>query len=861
MDTAGSVAIPDRPTLEQQSGERAGMSLRAKFLLGIGIILLWFCSLSALLVYLQEKYLLEDTAHAKSQIVLATVEATQGYVKDVLRPRMYEILGRDAFVIEAMSTSFIGRAVMERFNTTMPEYQYRRVAVNARNPASEANSMDVQLLDHFALHSEADSWQGIVKTSGESFFMRYRPIYFDDSCMHCHGDPADAPALLLDRYGREKGFHRKAGDLAGVSSVGIPVDVALAQIKEKALSVFIAGFIFATVLFLTISFFFNRVVVHDLRGLLEIFRETLRGGEEFKSLDDVDSSKDEIGALGAVARSMASRLRDTHRQLEENAQSLERKVDDRTRALRESESLLHDKVLARNRELQTLNALAELTTQATGLTDVLTKALQQTLKLIPAEGAGLYTIVHGAAGSRLELQCRENAPHLARQVPFDADLCRFAIAEMTPDLPSSLCEAACGHVSLFTAGESSSCLTIPLCCRGKVLGVITFSGTDFDEITPEQHELLFSIGRQIGIAIESLQSMGEIRQSKDLLQSVFDGITDVVVLLDKDFRVKMVNGAYLKRHALSTPASVLGRSWRELHPDETSEGPAGGMESALSSKSPVTEEIKSAAGEIFQIYYYPILDESGEVESIVRYSRDITDQKQVEHQIQKTEKLASLGQLAAGVAHEINNPLGVILCYSDLLKRQIADSAQGMNDLGIIEKHALSCKRIVSDLLKFARSQTTATAPASLNRSIEEVVQLIEGQFRKQQVEIRLDLDPAIPLAGIDADKMKQVYLNLLVNARQAIDGKGSIEIRTRFLADSGCAEITVRDSGRGIPREIIGKVFDPFFSTKSSGEGTGLGLSVSYGIIRDHHGEIRVESEPGKWTRFTILLPLNGAE
>ena len=861
-DTIESAAIKHRfPPEGGQRGNGAGLSLRTKFLLGIGIILLWFCSLCALLVYLQEKFLLEDTAHAKSQIVLAAVEATQGYVRDILRPRMYEILGHDSFVIEAMSTSFIGRAVMERFNTTMPEYQYRRVAVNARNPASEANAMDRRLIERFRLHPEEDSWQGIVKADGESFFMRYRPVYFDDTCLHCHGEPAAAPAMLLDRYGAERGFHHKAGDLAGVSSVGIPVDVALAQIKEKALSVFIAGFLFASVIFLTISFFFNRVVVHDLRGLLEIFRETLRGDEEFQSLDVVDSSRDEIGALRTVARSMAVRLRDTHRQLEENALDLERKVDERTRALRESESLLHDKVLARNRELQTLNALAELTTQATGLQEVLTRALRQTLKLIPAEGAGLYLIVPGADGTRLELQCRESAPQLAPSVAFEPDLCRSVIAEMTPDLPSSLCEAACGHVSLFAEGDSPGYLTIPLCCRGKVLGVMTFSGRDFEEITPEQHELLFSIGRQIGIAVESLQSMAEIRQSKDLLQSVFDGITDVVVLLDRESRVKMVNRAYVRRHGLPEPASVLGRPWRHLHPDETAERIAGGMARAFASRTPLTEETRGPSGEILEVYYYPILGDTGEVESIVRYARDITQQKQVEDQIQKTEKLASLGQLAAGVAHEINNPLGVILCYTDLLKRQMGDLPQGMRDLGTIEKHALTCKRIVSDLLKFARSQATRKAPASINQSIAEVVDMIEGQFRKQQVEIRLDLDPDIPVAEMDADKMKQVYLNLLMNARQAMDARGLIQVRTRFLPDSDCAEIVVHDNGRGIPREILGKVFDPFFSTKSSTEGTGLGLSVSYGIIRDHHGEIRVESEPGKWTRFTILLPLNAKE
>lgn len=852
-----NAAVDPGASPEEEKGRMGSMNLRTKFLLGIGVILLWFCSLCAFLVYLQERFILEDTAHAKSQIVLAAVEATQNYVRDILRPKMYELLGHEAFVLEAMSTSYVGRMVMDQFNATMPEYQYRRVAVNARNPSSEANPMDVGLISFFQDNPEQESWQGIVKIEGESYFMRYHPIHFIDSCMHCHGVPEQAPAALLAKYGSERGFHHSSGDLAGVSSVGIPVDIALAQVKDKALSVFIAGFLFASVLFLTISFFFNRIVVHDLRGVLAIFRGVLREEESSRSFEE-KASKDEIGALTTVAKAMADHLRDTHRQLEENAQNLEKTVAERTSALRESQRQLHDKIIDRNHELQTLNTLAELTTQAISLKDILPKALRQTLKLIPAAGAGLYLIRE--APSQLVLQCHENAENLVPVAPFDTSGCRIIPAEVAPDLPSSLREAACGHVSLFTGEASPNCLTIPLCCRGKVLGVITFLGVDFVDVTPELHELLFSIGRQIGIAVESLQSVEQLRMSKDLLQSVFDGITDVVVLLDKDFRVKMVNKAYLKGRNQPI-GEILDRSWNELHPDGGNRTSDGGMSKALASKTPITEEAQSVSGEIFQTYYYPVMDETGEVESIVRYSKDITDQKRVENQIQKTEKLASLGQLAAGVAHEINNPLGVILCYTDLLKRQMKELPQELSDVATIEKHALNCQRIVSDLLKFAKSQTTSMQQASLNRSIEEVVQMVEGQFRKQQVEIRLDLAQDLPLMKIDVDKMKQVYLNLLVNARQAITGKGAIQIATRLMKDAGHVEISVLDSGRGIPPEIIRKVFDPFFTTKGAGEGTGLGLSVSYGIIRDHHGEIRVESETGKGTLFTILLPVNDAE
>ena len=271
----------------------------------------------------------------------------------------------------------------------------------------------------------------------------------------------------------------------------------------------------------------------------------------------------------------------------------------------------------------------------------------------------------------------------------------------------------------------------------------------------------------------------------------------------------------------------------------------------------MTEEVQSGNGEIFRVHYYPIVDERGEVVSIVRNAKDITVEKRVEQRIQHAERLASLGQLAGGLAHEINNPLGVILCYVDLLKSQLADFPQGFKDVAIIEKHAVNCQRIVADLLEFARGQETARQPTALNATIEEVVRMVEPQFRRQHCAIELDLAPGLPLVNIDANKMKQVYLNLLMNSRQAINGRGAIRIKTRYLKESGKVRLIFRDNGSGIPPGIIDRIFDPFFSTKKTGEGTGLGLSVSYGIIKEHGGDIQVESEPGQWTRFTIELPV----
>jgi signal transduction histidine kinase len=204
----------------------------------------------------------------------------------------------------------------------------------------------------------------------------------------------------------------------------------------------------------------------------------------------------------------------------------------------------------------------------------------------------------------------------------------------------------------------------------------------------------------------------------------------------------------------------------------------------------------------------------------------------------------------------------VILCYADLLRSQLADFPQGLKDVGTIEKHAKNCQRIVADLLKFARVQETEPHLAQLNPTIEEVVRMVDPQFRRQHCRIDLDLDPHLPQLRLDVDKIKQVFLNLLMNARQARkDREGLIRISTRYRPEARRAQIVFWDNGTGIPPEIMGRIFDPFFTTKETGEGTGLGLSVSYGIIKDHGGDIQVESEPGQWTRFTIILPVEAQE
>ncbi len=236
--------------------------------------------------------------------------------------------------------------------------------------------------------------------------------------------------------------------------------------------------------------------------------------------------------------------------------------------------------------------------------------------------------------------------------------------------------------------------------------------------------------------------------------------------------------------------------------------------------------------------------------------KDIEQRLLMEAQMAQADKLASIGELSSGVAHEINNPLGVILGYTQLLLREEQADSPRYPDFKIIEKHARSCKTIVEDLLSFARTSKPKRETIDIHTVIDEVIDFVQPHTGLEKINIEKRYDLKLHPLVLDQKKIKQVIMNLVMNARHAIGKAGTLTVATRLDAASGNTCISVKDTGYGIEKKNLSRIFDPFFTTKPTGEGTGLGLSVSYGIIKSHGGDITVTSEPEKGSEFVVSIP-----
>ena len=356
----------------------------------------------------------------------------------------------------------------------------------------------------------------------------------------------------------------------------------------------------------------------------------------------------------------------------------------------------------------------------------------------------------------------------------------------------------------------------------------------------------------------------DLRRSREQYKSVVENARDFIFLLDEGSNFISANNAAAR--VMGIPAAgIAGKRLENFFaPDDAKTIAAQVLEVVDSRKS---LEVKSAVRIRDRIYwlsihFVPVFGEDGRsVERVLVMARDITDRQHMEEKMFQTEKLASLGTLSAGVAHEINNPVGIILGFTEILLDRIPEGSKEHEILKTIERQGLNAKRIVEKLMSYARQPSTIEEFTAVNRDIENVLSLVQNNLLTNRIEVETRLARDLPRVRGDSGELQQVYLNLVNNAVAAMPEGGKLTVITRINPYSQMVEAIFADTGTGIPKEIADRIFDPFFTTKKVGEGTGLGLAVSYAIVNKYGGKIRFESrvqeavEGNRGTTFFISL------
>src|SRR6266516_1696879 len=396
------------------------------------------------------------------------------------------------------------------------------------------------------------------------------------------------------------------------------------------------------------------------------------------------------------------------------------------------------------------------------------------------------------------------------------------------------------------APSPGSWLGAPLVAAGRAMGAVSLSSDRPGALGKAELTLVSAVLAQAAIALENARLVELLSSAKREWEKTVDAISQAICIVDAHGTVRRANRVFADLIQTAVTA-IPGRPWIGLLPPAWSDPVAR----AIAEPSASTAEIR--AGERVLLLTAIPMAESG---SAVLVFEDQTERRRLQEQLIQSEKMSAIGQLIAGVAHDLNNPLASVVGFSDFLA-ETGVPASLEEPLQVIRQEAERAATIVKNLLSFARSQEGERARQPIQQLLESTLVLLRNQLMAHKVEATLDVEPGLPEVEVDANQIKQVFVNLINNACQAIASdapSGRIWITAKRAQD--VIAVSVTDSGPGIPEDVAARVFEPFFTTKPEGEGTGLGLSICQGILKEHGGRLTLEAKPGAGATFIVELP-----
>lgn len=538
-------------------------------------------------------------------------------------------------------------------------------------------------------------------------------------------------------------------------------------------------------------------------------------------------------ALLLETRRLRRALADAARQRDETAAQLDRRIS----------------------ELFSLRELSYVLSESLELEHIVDQVARYAARFLQADGS--IVVLGEPGGTMLEVVAAEGTlgGHRSAASTATGSLVATAIERGRIEVAQ---EVENRDVTVFGTIRARSAAVVPLRLHGERIGAIAVTERQGGPFTTEDLWLLSTVATNASVALANSRLFAIVEQGRREWETAFNALREGIAVIDPGGAIQRANSSLARLAGLSE-AELIGRNFRELVFGDM-ETAAALIEAAHEGESPPPVVLRPEGRDRFlRLTIAPLQSGHDRAGSMVALVEDVTEQRSMEAQLFQNEKMAAIGQLVSGVAHELNNPLTSIAGLTELLLERDVGGDAPRQHLRIIHEQAGRAGRIVKNLLTFVRTGTTEQSPVDVNDVVARTTMLVAYEIRLREIELVTELHPLPAIVMGDPHELQQVLLNLLTNAVQAIADLPPGRLR-RITIETARVEdrviLAVRDTGDGVPAELVANLFTPFFTTKPAGQGTGLGLSLSYGLIQAHGGTLAYEEGADGGAEFTIELP-----
>jgi hypothetical protein len=858
--------------------------------MGIGLV---FILAAIFIVHHVNKYNRQQAlkeAEIKSKLILDRNLAIHTYFSHNLKPELFDLtepfLSADYFAPSWMSSTYAVRKIDEYFKTMATEkYYYKECAINARSPDNEADEFERSFIEELNSNPQLQYRSMVRRFDDQSYFVTIRRgEVMNDSCLRCHSTPKAAPKGLIDVYGPERSFKRKSGDVISAISIRVPLSIAYANADH--LSKQLSGVLLLVLLsiFAVQYLVFKTIITAPLKKIrdkaIQISKDDKHLGEEIP-----DTAGRELHELGMAFNSMSQRVRQTIDHLEES-------VNKRTVELSRTNEQLTEEIKERDQTKMSLQKSEErfrllydkmpLSYQSLDSNGHILEVNKTWLDML---GYSREEVIGRSFGDFLLPDWKEHFNYNFLRFKEKGEILGLEF-EMVKKDGSVILASDSGKIDYDDQGnfKQTHCVLIDI--------------TEIKQAEEEKNR--YHIGlKKIDQWVKNLIAFKG--NETPFYQVVCDGIID---LLDADIvmlplidasgktftyhgaagdKAEMILGKTMPLQngglcgwvakndipvcvanladdprVIQELADALDVTTGILSPLRSGKKIIGGLSAFRKGKpfETVDEQLLTLYSQRVGAIYDNLLLLINLEEKV---DQRTTELQKSNKQLLHAEKLSAVGKLSASIAHEFNNPLYGVMNVLNGIKRRAALDAENveMVDMAISECNRM--KHLIKDLQDFNRPTSGFFAPMDIHAAINSMLLLTKKDFKNRKITTKKQYATDLPQIKAVEDQIKQVILNLLNNAADACEGGGTLTITTEIFNKN--IVLHIQDTGKGISMKDMDHIFEPFFTTKTAVKGTGLGLPVSYGIIKSHGGDITVKSEADEGTTFTVTLPIEGAQ